>query len=85
MTSLEDYGQHTWHYVFKNKAKTEIIFKSHQIFCFDVVEEMANYLAATGFLRSNIIDAFEAYADEYKKALICGAKSLENSVVEESK
>lgn len=82
MTSLELYGQHTWHYVHNNQAKTEVTFKNHHVFCDEVVEEMANYLMAIGFFQSNIIQAFESYVDEHKQAFIDGAKRLDHMVGE---
>lgn len=77
MTSLHEYGQHTWHYTFDNEAKTEVIFKNHHVFCDEVVEELANYLMAVGFFQSNIIQAFEGYVDQHKQALINSAKRLD--------
>lgn len=83
MTSLEPYGQHTWHYIYNNEAKTEVTFKNHHVFCDEVVEELANYLMAVGFFQSNIIQAFESYVDEHKQAFINSAKRLDTAVVGE--
>jgi len=82
MTSLEPYGQHTWHYIYNNEAKTEVTFKNHHVFCDEVVEELANYLMAVGFFQSNIIQAFESYVDEHKQAFINSAKRLNGESVD---
>lgn len=82
MISLREYGQHTWQYIYNNEAKTEVTFRNHHVFCDQVVEEMANYLMATGFYQSNIIEAFETYVVEHKQAFINGAKRLDNMVGE---
>lgn len=82
MTSLYEYGQHTWQYSYNNEAKTEVVFKNHHVFCDEVVEEMANYLMATGFFQSNIIQAFESYVVEHKQAFINSAKRLDDMVGE---
>lgn len=83
MTSLNEYGQHTWHYVYNNEAKTEVTFRNHLVFCDEVVEELACYLMATGFFQSNIIEAFERYVEEHKRAFINSAKRLEETMVGE--
>lgn len=83
MNSLEPYGQHTWHYVFHNEAKTEVTFKNHHVFCDEVVEELATYLMAVGFFQSNIIEAFQNYVDEHKQAFINSAKRLDETMVGE--
>jgi hypothetical protein len=82
MTTLREYGQHTWHYSFNNEAKTEVTFKNHCVFCDEVVEELALYLMATGFFQSNIIEAFEKYVDEHKPAFINSAKRLDGEEVD---
>jgi len=83
MTSLNEYGQHTWHYTYNNEAKTEVIFKTQLVFCDEVVEELACYLMATGFFQSSIIEAFERYVEEHKRAYVSGAKRLEQTMVGE--
>lgn len=83
MTSLREYGQHTWHYSFNNEAKTEVTFKNHCVFCDEIVEELALYLMATGFFQSSILEAFERYVEEHKRAYVSGAKRLEQTMVGE--
>jgi hypothetical protein len=76
MTSLHEYGQHTWHYVYNSEAKAEVTFKNHCTYCNEVVEEFANYLMATGLFQTNVIEAFQGYIDEHKPALISAVKRL---------
>jgi len=78
MTSLNEFGQHTWHYVFNNEAKTEVTFNNHCVFCDEVVREFACYLMATGLCQTSIIQSFEDYVDEYKQSLIKAVKRLDD-------
>lgn len=75
--------QHEWRYAHGENAHASIVFKNSFEFCGDVVEEFASYLCATGFFQSSIIEAFETYVENHKKALVTSSERLKAGMVEE--
>lgn len=76
-------GVHLWRYSHNNETMSEVQFKHRKMYCDEVVEEMANYLLAIGFLPGSIIEAFEGYVWENRP--LFGKTKSEDELVGGSK